>query len=57
MAWVFIRCAQEYEDVEADAQTKRIGLWQGPTEPAWDYRPHCWEVAKVQAPDGLSDQG
>jgi endonuclease YncB( thermonuclease family) len=57
MAWAFTRYAQDYVDVEADAQTKRIGIWQAPTEPAWDYRAHRWEVAKVTAPEGCPIKG
>jgi endonuclease YncB( thermonuclease family) len=57
MAWAFIRYAQDYVGVEADAQTKRIGIWQAPTEPAWDYRARRWEVAKVQAPEGCPIKG
>ena len=37
-AWAFVRYSTDYVEQEAAARSAGLGIWQAPTEPAWDYR-------------------
>ncbi len=38
LAWAFVRYSTDYLAQEAGARAAGLGIWQAPTEPAWDYR-------------------
>ncbi|MFM9938090.1 MAG: thermonuclease family protein [Hyphomicrobiaceae bacterium] len=56
-AWAFVKYSQAYVAVEAEARQRRTGIWQGPAEPAWDFRAGKWQVAEVKAPEGCAIKG
>jgi len=56
-AWAFIRYSQDYVFAEGEARAARAGIWQGPAQPAWDYRRQRWAVAEPQAPGGCAIKG
>lgn len=37
-AWAFVRYSRAYVREEAEARAARVGIWNGPSVPAWDYR-------------------
>jgi len=57
MAWAYIRFSNDYAATEDRAHAAGIGIWQAPTETAWDYRANRWAVAKQEAPDGCPIKG
>ena len=38
LAWAFVRYSQRYAALEAEARSRRVGLWRGSPEPPWDFR-------------------
>jgi endonuclease YncB( thermonuclease family) len=38
LAWAFVRYSQRYAALEADARSRRLGVWRGTPEPPWDFR-------------------
>ncbi len=51
MAWAFRKYSTDYVGAEEKAKAKRAGIWQAPTEAAWDYRAHRWDASLQQTPD------
>jgi endonuclease YncB( thermonuclease family) len=56
-AWAFVRYSQSYVKEEAEARAEGLGIWQGPSEPAWDYRAKRWAAAEQKAPEGCAIKG
>ena len=50
LAWAFIKYSTSYVEAEAEARALRLGVWQGPAEPAWDYRARRWAAGDSRAP-------
>ena len=50
LAWAFVRYASDYAGIEAQARRAKIGIWQAPTQTAWDFRAGKWQSAADQAP-------
>lgn len=57
LAWAFVRYSTAYAGEEASAKTKRLGIWQASSEPAWEYRAARWNSAQQIAPDGCPIKG
>ena len=38
LAWAYVRYSSDYAALEAEARAARRGVWQGPSEAAWDWR-------------------
>ena len=57
MAWAFVRYSDIYESMERDAKRARIGIWRGPSVPAWEYRANRWKTASNSAPEGCAIKG
>jgi endonuclease YncB( thermonuclease family) len=56
-AWAFVKFSSKYVNEESAARTAKIGIWQGPARPAWEYRSQGWEVAESTAPKGCAIKG
>lgn len=56
-AWAFVRYSDKYVGEEQLARSEQIGIWQGKTQPAWEYRAKRWEVAEQVAPEGCPIKG
>jgi endonuclease YncB( thermonuclease family) len=56
-AWAFVKYSTSYVDLEAAARLARLGIWQGETIPAWEFRQRAWQVAEQQSPDGCTIKG
>lgn len=56
-AWAYRRFSDDYAAVEDRARAEGVGIWQAPTEPAWEYRAARWDVAKQEAPEGCPIKG
>jgi len=54
LAWAFVRYSQAYIAEEAAARTAKTGIWQGPAQPAWDYRAARWTTAVATVPAAQS---
>lgn len=46
-----------YAGVESDAETQKVGLWEGEAERPQDYRDKRWQEASKMAPDGCPIKG
>lgn len=57
MAWAFVRYADDYAADERVAKTSGIGIWQHPSQPAWEYRAEKWDRAERSAPGGCAIKG
>ena len=57
MAWAFVKYSQAYVTIEAEARARRVGIWQGHAQPAWDFRAGRWHVAQAKAPAGCAIKG
>lgn len=51
MAWAFRKYSQDYVKAEDAARRRGVGIWQAPTETAWDFRAHKWKSSLSAAPD------
>lgn len=57
-AWVFDRYLKGRSDfpglkkLEADAQARRVGIWQGESQPPWEFRAQRWARYAARAPNG-----
>ncbi len=38
MAWAFVKYSERYTAEQSRAKAAGIGIWQGPAEPAWQFR-------------------
>ncbi|WP_436642174.1 thermonuclease family protein [Microbaculum sp. FT89] len=56
-AWAFVKYASDYVDVEQQARSAGLGVWQGPARAPWDYRAEKWTVAEQEAPEGCPIKG
>jgi endonuclease YncB( thermonuclease family) len=56
-AWAFIKYSTSYVKEEAEARAQSLGIWQGPSMPAWEYRAQRWTAAEPQAPQGCAIKG
>jgi hypothetical protein len=56
-AWAFHRYSEDYAADEELAIGRGHGIWQAPTQTAWDYRTAKWEVAIQKAPGGCPIKG
>jgi endonuclease YncB( thermonuclease family) len=56
-AWAFVKYSRSYVSAEKEARTAHRGVWQGETEPAWDYRHKRWASAEPEAPNGCAIKG
>lgn len=56
-AWAFRRYADDYAAAEDTARADGRGIWQAPTETAWDYRAHRWAAAAEAAPSDCPIKG
>ncbi|MCD2183663.1 thermonuclease family protein [Rhizobium sp. GN54] len=52
MAWAFRKYSVDYANLEETAKQQGIGIWQAPTEAAWDFRAHKWDASLTDVPDG-----
>ena len=56
-AWAFVRYSVRYVAEETAARAARLGIWQGPAIPAWEYRAQRWTVVAAVAPQGCAIKG
>jgi endonuclease YncB( thermonuclease family) len=56
-AWAFVKCSTVYVEQEAEARALGLGIWQGASQPAWEYRAERWEAVEQQAPEGCPIKG
>ena len=56
-AWAFVRYSTSYVKEEALAKAESLGIWQGESQPAWDYRAKRWAAAEQKAPEGCAIKG
>ncbi|WP_018240503.1 thermonuclease family protein [Ensifer sp. BR816] len=52
MAWAFRKYSVDYVKLEDAAKQRRVGIWQAPTETAWEYRAHQWDASLSSVPEG-----
>jgi endonuclease YncB( thermonuclease family) len=57
MAWAFVKFSDVYVEPQNMARVEKVGIWQGASEPAWEYRAKRWKVAAQVAPDGCPIKG
>ena len=57
MAWAFVRYSSDYIADEQAAKSSGAGIWQHPSQPAWEYRDEKWAKAAKDAPDGCAIKG
>jgi endonuclease YncB( thermonuclease family) len=57
MAWAFVKYSARYVDVEAEARSARVGVWQGDADPPWIWRERRWASAEETAPQGCAIKG
>jgi endonuclease YncB( thermonuclease family) len=57
LAWAFVKYSTTYVEAEAEARTRKAGIWQGEAEPAWVYREKRWAHAENEAPEGCAIKG
>lgn len=57
LAWAFVKYSASYVNSEAEARLARRGVWQAPTQAAWDYRERQWASAESEAPAGCAIKG
>ena len=56
-AWAFVKYSTTYVQEEAEARGQGLGIWQGASTPAWEYRAQRWTVAEPQSPQGCAIKG
>jgi len=56
-AWAFRKYSTDYVEEEAHAVREKVGIWQGPAVPAWEYRDQRWASASNEAPEGCPIKG
>ena len=57
LAWAFVRYSRRLVGAEYEARRRRLGIWEGDNEPAWEYRAKSWSQAQAQAPAGCAIKG
>ncbi len=56
-AWAFVKYSTSYVKEEAAARAEGVGIWQGESTPAWEYRAQRWAGAEQHAPEGCAIKG
>jgi endonuclease YncB( thermonuclease family) len=56
-AWAFVKYSQSYVREETQARAEGLGIWQGESQPAWEYRAKRWAAAEDKAPEGCAIKG
>ena len=56
-AWAFIKYSTSYVKEEALAKAEGLGVWQGESMPAWEFRAKRWAAAEQQTPEGCAIKG
>lgn len=56
-AWAFRRYSEDYAVDEDIAAAAHLGIWQHPTQTAWDFRDDRWTVAVQVSPEGCPIKG
>ena len=56
-AWAFVKYSKLYVAEETVAHQAKLGIWQGPAVPAWDYRAGKWTASAPEAPEGCAIKG
>lgn len=57
LAWAFRKYSEDYVVSEDQARKMKMGIWQSPTQTAWEYRSEKWAVAEQTAPNGCPIKG
>jgi endonuclease YncB( thermonuclease family) len=57
LAWAFVKYSTEFVAVEAEAKSRKIGVWQGAAEAPWDFRHRELRVAEKSAPKDCAIKG
>ena len=57
LAWAFVQYSGDYVSVEARARAGGIGIWQAPSQTAWDWRADAWARAVAASPAGCPIKG
>ncbi len=57
LAWAFVEYSGDYVAAEAEAKEAGQGIWQAPTQTAWDYRADRWARAVAASPAGCPIKG
>jgi len=57
MAWAFTKFSDGYAEFENAARLEGRGIWQAPTQTAWDFRAERWAVGQQDAPEGCPIKG
>jgi hypothetical protein len=57
MAWAFVKFSDVYVAPQEAAKTDGLGVWQGASQPAWEFRAARWNTAKQVSPEGCPIKG
>ena len=61
LAWAFVKYSTRYVEMEAEARALKLGIWQGKSQPAWEWRAERWSAAaateRAEAPSGCVIKG
>lgn len=61
LSWAYLQYSDVYEVDQAEAQNQKLGIWQVPTLPAWEFRKIRWDDAvkdaPAEAPEGCPIKG
>ena len=56
-AWAFVKYSTSYVKEEAAAKAEGLGIWQSPSQPAWEFRVRRWAAAESHTPQGCAIKG
>lgn len=57
LAWAYRHYSSDYIAAETAAKAAAKGIWQGESQPAWDYRADRWSRAVAEAPKACAIKG
>ncbi|KMW56919.1 Succinoglycan biosynthesis protein [Candidatus Rhodobacter oscarellae] len=59
VAWAFLRFSDAYAQQQLDAKSRKLGIWSGDYQTAWDFRAERWSAAARadDAPEGCPIKG
>jgi endonuclease YncB( thermonuclease family) len=57
MAWAFRKYSDDYVEIEGQAKSKGVGVWQAETQTPWEYREAKWNVGVQEASEGCAIKG
>ena len=57
LAWAFVKYSRRYKALEEAIRSSGRGIWQAPTQTAWDFRAGRWRSAEPAAPGGCAIKG